>query len=188
MRRSLGLLAFLPVVLAGAGQAQGAAALRFNGDFRLRYEYTTRGNGAPNIDKEVVRLRAGITYPLREHLTVRARIATGSPGDPNSTDITLGQFVDDLAFSVDMASVELNRPRWGVLGGKFANPLLSTELVWDGDVNPQGLGGRVTVGKPGNFTGTLTALYFVVDQQAGDTGSDMAGGQFALKAKAGARW
>ncbi|MGH7548274.1 MAG: putative porin [Gemmatimonadales bacterium] len=188
MRRSLGLLAFLPAVLVGSGQAQSAPGVRFNGDFRLRYEYTTRGNGAPNIDKEVVRLRAGITYPLRGYLTVRARIATGSPGDPNSTDITLGQFVDDLAFSVDMASVELNRPRWGLLGGKFLNPLLSTELVWDGDVNPQGMAGRVTVGKPGNVTGTLTGLYFVVDQQANDTGSDMAGGQVALKAKPGARW
>jgi putative porin len=188
MGRSLSLLGFLLVFLVGAAGAQTAPGLRFNGDFRLRYEYTTRGNGAPNIDREVVRLRAGITYPLRDYLTVRARIATGSPGDPNSTDITLGQFVDDLAFSVDIASVELNRPRWGLLGGKFANPLLSTELVWDGDVNPQGLSGRVTVGKPGNVTGTLTALYFVVDQQAGDTGSDMTGGQFTLKANAGARW
>jgi len=188
VRRSLGLLAFLPAVLVGSGRAQSAPALRFNGDFRLRYEYTTRGNGAPNIDKEVVRLRAGLTYPLRDYLTIRARIATGSPGDPNSTDITLGQFVDDLAFSVDMASVELNRPRWGLMGGTFINPLLSTELVWDGDVNPQGLSGRVTVGKAGNVTGTLTTLYFVVDQQANDAGSDMAGGQFALKAKAGARW
>jgi len=186
--RSLGLLAFLVAVLVGSGQAQTAPGLRFNGDFRLRYEYTTRGNGAPNIDKEVVRFRAGITYPLRDYLTVRARIATGSPGDPNSTDITLGQFVDDLAFSVDLASVELNRPRWGLVGGKFINPLLSTELLWDGDVNPQGLSGRVTVGKAGNVTGTLTTLYFVVDQQAADTGSDMAGAQFALKAKAGARW
>ncbi|HEU5305466.1 MAG TPA: putative porin [Gemmatimonadales bacterium] len=188
MCRSLGVTACLAVFFAGSGQAQSAAALRFNGDFRLRYEYTTRGNGAPNIDKEVVRLRAGITYPLRDYLTVRARIATGSPGDPNSTDITLGQFVDDLAFSVDMASVELNRPRWGLMGGKFINPLLSTELVWDGDVNPQGLAGRVTAGKMGKVTGTLTGLYFVVDQQANDTGSDMAGGQLALKAKAGARW
>jgi hypothetical protein len=182
------LLALLAIGLAGAGQAQDPPRLRFGGDFRVRYEYTTRGNGAPNIDKEVVRLRAGITYPLREYLVVRARVATGSPGDPNSTDITLGQFVDDLAFSVDIASVELNRPHWGLVGGKFTNPLLSTELVWDGDVNPQGLGGRVTIGKAGQVTGTLTALYFIVDQQAGDSGSDMAGGQFVLKAKAGARW
>ncbi|MGH7614700.1 MAG: putative porin, partial [Gemmatimonadales bacterium] len=188
MRRVLGLLTFFPVVLVGSVHAQNAPVVRFNGDFRLRYEYTTRGNGAPNIDKEVVRLRAGITYPMRDYLTVRARIATGSPGDPNSTDITLGQFVDDLAFSIDLASVEVSRPRWGLIGGKFTNPFLTTELVWDGDVNPQGMVGRLKAGNEGNVTGTLTTLYFVIDQQAGDTGSDMAGGQVALKAKAGARW
>lgn len=44
------------------------------------------------------------------------------------------------------------------------------------------------MGKPGNVTGTLTALYFVLNQQVADSGSDMAGGQFALKAKAGAQW
>jgi len=170
------------------GQGQTPPALRFNGDFRVRYEHTSAGNGAPSLGREVVRFRLGVTYPLRQDLLVRARLATGDPGDPNSTDITLGKFVDDLALSLDIASLELTRPRWGLVAGKFSNPLLSTELVWDGDVNPQGMSGRVTLGKPGGVTGTLTALYFVVDQQVGDTGSDLAGAQFALKAKAGAQW
>ena len=192
MSRGLTGLVLLAGLCATAGQAQGASAaspaLRFSGDFRVRYEHTSAGNGAPSLGREVVRFRLGVTYPLREDLVVRARLATGDPGDPNSTDVTLGKFVDDLAFSLDLASVEVNRPRWGLVAGKFTNPLLSTELVWDGDVNPQGLSGRVTLGKPGGVTGTLTALYFVVDQQVGDTGSDMAGAQFALKAKAGAQW
>lgn len=174
---------------AGSAQSQSPPGLRWTGDFRVRYEYTTAGNGAPNVDKEVIRLRAGVSYALRDFLTVRARIATGSPGDPNSTDVTLGQFVDDLAFSLDIASVELNRPHWELFGGKFTNPFLTTELLWDGDVNPQGLGGRVMLGKrDGSVTGTLTTLYFVVDQQAGDSGSDMAGGQLALRAQAGPEW
>jgi putative porin len=188
VRRGLTGLAILAGFCATAGRAQSAPQLRFGGDFRVRYEYTTRGNGALNFDREVVRLRAGITYPLRPDLVVRARLATGDADDPNSTDVTLGSFVNDLAFSLDVASVELNRPRWGLVAGKFLNPLLSTELVWDGDVNPQGVSGRVTVGKSGGVTGTLTALYFVVNQQTADSGSDMAGGQFALRAKAGARW
>ena len=194
MTRALTGLTLVAGLWAGAGHAQGAPtpppppALRFSGDFRVRYEYNTRGNGAPNFDREVVRLRLGMTYPLRQDLVVRARLATGDAGDPNSTDVTLGSFVNDLSFSLDIASVELNRPRWGLVGGKFSNPLLSTELLWDGDVNPQGLGGRVTFGKPGGVTGTLTGLYFVVDQQVADTGSDMAGAQVAVRTKAGARW
>ncbi len=192
MSRGFSLLVAAGLCVAQAGQAQTSRqnppALRFGGDFRVRYEYTTRGNGALNFDREVVRLRAGITYPLRDYLVVRGRLATGDADDPNSTDITLGSFVNDLAFSLDIASVELNRPRWGLVAGKFTSPLLSTELVWDSDVNPQGLSGRVTLGKTGGVTGTLTALYFVVNQQTADSGSDMAGGQFALRARAGARW
>lgn len=188
MNKTLPLVVAAGLFAARPGQGQTPPALRFNGDFRVRFEHTSRGNSAPNLDREVVRLRIGITYPLREYVVVRGRLATGDPGDPNSTDVTLGKFVDDLAFSLDIASVELNRPRWGLVAGKFTNPLLSTELVWDGDVNPQGLSGRVTLGKPGGVTGTLTALYFVVDQQVADTGSDMAGAQFAVKAKAGAQW
>lgn len=188
MNKTFPLLLAAGLCLVRPGQGQAPPALRFNGDFRVRYEHTSKGNNAPNLDREVVRLRVGITYPLREYLVVRGRFATGDPGDPNSTDVTLGKFVDDFAVSLDLASVELNRPRWGLVAGKFTNPLLTTELVWDSDVNPQGMSGRVTLGKPGGVTGTLTGLYFVVDQQVGDSGSDMAGAQFALKAKAGAKW
>jgi len=188
MNQTFPLLVAAGLCVVRPAQGQTPPVLRFNGDFRVRYEYTTRGNSALNFDREVVRFRLGVTYPLREYLVVRGRLATGDPGDPNSTDVTLGKFVDDLALSLDIASVELHRPRWGLVAGKFTNPLLSTELVWDGDVNPQGMSGRVTLGKPGGVTGTLTALYFVVDQQVGDTGSDMAGAQVALRAKAGAQW
>jgi hypothetical protein len=194
MSRSLGFLVLLAVGSAGASHAQGAPSaespprLRFSGDFRLRYERTTAANGTPSTGKEVVRFRIGVTYPLREDLLVRARLATGSPGDPNSTDVTLGQFVDDLAVSLDLASVELSRQHWGVFGGKLVNPFLTTELLWDGDVNPPGVGGRLIVGNDGRFKGTLTTLYAVLDQQAGDSSSDMGGGQLALSASIGKGW
>lgn len=188
MRNVLGLLAFLQTAMVASGQAQDPPKLRFNGDFRVRYEYTTTGNGSLSLGREVVRLRAGITYPLRNDITVRARLATGDPGDPNSTDITLSTFVDDLAVSLDMASVEITRPRWAAFAGKFFNPLQYTELVWDGDVNPQGVAGRVIVGDKAKVSGTLTGLYFIVDQQANNLSSDMAGGQLTVSAPAGTAW
>jgi putative porin len=193
VNRRFSLLLCAGACLARAAVAQApvapAPALRFSGDFRVRYEHTTRGNGAAPLGREVVRFRLGLTYPLRPDVTVRARLATGSQEDPNSTDITVGDFVDDLVLSVDMASVELNRPRWGIFGGKFSNPVLSTELVWDGDVNPQGIGGRVTLGTPGRLTGTVTPFFFVIDQPTtGAQASYMGGGQFAVSTATGARW
>jgi putative porin len=186
--RTLELLGIIAALVIDAGDAQSQSKLRFGGDFRLRYEHTTDGNGVPSIGKEVVRLRAGLTYPLNDWTMIRARAATGAPGDPNSTDVTLGEFVDDLALSLDLATVELNRPHWGALGGKFNNPFLTTELVWDNDVNPAGLAGRLTLGGQNAFTAGLTAIYFVIDQQANRLGSDMRGGQLGVSVLAGEKW
>jgi hypothetical protein len=188
MRRVLGLLAILPVVTVASAQAQDPPRLRFNGDFRVRHEYTTSGNGSLSLSREVVRFRAGITYPVRDDITVRARLATGDPDDPNSTDVTLSSFLNDLAVSLDVASVEITRSRWAAFAGKFFNPLQYTELVWDGDVNPQGVSGRVMVGDRAKVSGTLTGIYFIVDQQANNLSSDMKGGQLTVNAPVGTKW
>jgi hypothetical protein len=174
--------------LSGPLAAQAASGLKFTGDFRVRYEYTTDGNGAAAFGREVGRFRLGMTYGLREDVVVRARLATGDPGDPNSTDVTLGSFVNDLAVSLDMASVEVTRPRWGVVGGKFANPFQTTELVWDGDVNPQGVAGHVTVGEKGSVTGTLTGLFFTIDPRTGNESSNMGGAQVTVSSPVRSNW
>lgn len=185
---SAAALCALQVTQAGAqasAQATPAPSVKFNGDFRVRYEYTSTGNGSLQLSREVVRLRAGLTYPLREDVTVRARLATGDPDDPNSTDVTLSSFVNDFAVSLDIASVEVSRPHWGATAGKFTNPFQYTELVWDGDVNPQGVSGRLILGDRAKVSGTLTGLYFIVDQQVNNLSSDMAGGQLAVNAPSG---
>ena len=191
MTRGMGWIVAVGVILPGVGGAQTPAPAppaptpKFNGDFRVRYEYTTAGNGSLALSREVVRLRAGVTYPLREDITVRARVATGDPDDPNSTDVTLSSFVNDFAVSLDIASIEVSRRHWGAMAGKFTNPFQYTELVWDGDVNPQGVGGRLMFGDRTKVSGTLTGLYFIVDQQVNNLSSDMAGGQFAVAAPSG---
>ena len=191
MKSSVGVL-FTTLVLAlpmGPLEAQAPSPLRFIGDFRVRYENTSQANGVLSTSKEVVRLRAGITYALRPDIAVRARVATGSGNDPNSTDITLSQFVNDFEMSLDLAAIELNRRHWGAVAGKFTNPLFApTELVWDGDVNPQGVGGRLTAGDPGRVAATLTGLYFIIDQQTGGLGSDMGGAQLTLRAAPDSDW
>ena len=73
MSRSIRLVAFLAIGLVGAGHAQTSSGPRFSGDFRVRYEHTTAGNGALSLGREVVRFRLGVTYPLRDDLIVRAR-------------------------------------------------------------------------------------------------------------------
>jgi len=188
--RGLTLVVLAAAFGAGIVRAQTptpAPAPRFTGDFRVRHEYTTAGTGSPALSREVVRVRAGIVYPFRGDMTVRARLATGEPDDPNSTDVTLSSFVNDLTVSLDIASIEVNRPRWGGVAGKFTNPFQYTELVWDGDVNPQGVSGRVNMGDRTKVSASITGLYFIVDQQANSQSSDMKGGQLSVNAPSG-RW
>ena len=49
-------------------------------------------------------------------------------------------------------------------------------------------GGRLKLGKSTGVTTSLTAMYFVVNQRADDSTSDMGGGQLTLSAAAGTRW
>ena len=179
------MAAGLFAVRPAAGQAP--AALRFSGDARVRYEHNTDVPVAPR-GREVVRFRLGATYALQEDITVRARLATGDPEDPNSTDITLSSFVNDLTFSLDLASIELNRPKFGAFAGKFTNPFLTTEMVWDADVNPQGAGGRLKLGKATGVTTSLTAMYFILNQRADDSTSDMGGAQIMVASAPGKNW
>jgi hypothetical protein len=190
MRNSpLAVFPFLALAAApSAIAAQEISGLKFSGDFRVRYEYTTEGNGAASLGREVGRFRLGMRYALRDDIVVRARLATGDPGDPNSADVTLGSFLNDLSVSLDMAAVEVSRARWALSAGKFANPFQTTELVWDGDVNPQGVAGRVMVGDPATITGTLTGLYFIVDPRTGNESSDMGGAQVTVTAPVADKW
>src|SRR5262245_42431822 len=121
----------------------------FSGDFRLRWERTSdqEVTAAPDIldprRRWVVRTRSDRTRQFGKVTNFGVRIATGQRGDPNSTDITLGDFADRLEMSFDRAYLELKGKRAFVTGGKFANPFTTSELVWDGDVNPQGVAGSI---------------------------------------------
>src|SRR3546814_16266803 len=65
-------------------------------------------------------------------------IATGDPDDPNSTDVTLGSFIDDFAVSLDQAWVRYRNGGFTAYAGKFPQAFQRTDQLWDGDVSPQG--------------------------------------------------
>ncbi|MGH7494830.1 MAG: putative porin [bacterium] len=161
--------------------------LNFAGDFRVRHEITTRqepGN-APDVlsetrNREVVRFRFGINRKINGLFNFGARLATGSPDDPNTTDITMGDFFNDLTISLDRAYMEMRYKNLFVTGGKFANPYLTTELVWDGDVNLQGFGVSYTFAGLGKITPKLTGVYSIIDEQTIRDDSYLKGGQVEL--------
>lgn len=165
-----------------------------SGDFRLRWERTTfqEPTTQPQIldprNRWVVRFRAGVTKQFGKLTNFGVRLATGSRTDPNSTDITLGDFADRLEISVDRAFLELKHKGAFLTGGKFANPFTTTELVWDGDVNPQGVAGSFARSGSHQVIPKLTGIFYVVDEQTINPDSFMVGGQGQVTIKPSSGW
>lgn len=147
------------------------------GDGRLRYESTSPGAGQRGRYREVLRARVSLDYAFSPRITLGARVVTGDPDDPNSSDVTLGDFMDDLQVGLDRAFVRYQGDSFLFFAGKFANPFRSRDLLWDGDVNPQGLAlSHHTIDREGFRLG-VTGAFFPVDHQAVGSDSYMAGAQ-----------
>lgn len=154
------------------------------GDFRLRFERTNNQEkgGLPDRleprKRGVVRFRLGVTKEFNELLGFGVRVTTGNPDDPNSTDVTLGNFLDDLNISLDRLYLGLTYKDFFLVGGKFPNPFLRTDLVWDGDVNPQGAAGSYRYAGYEIVVPKVSGIYFIVDEATiVERDSSMVGGQ-----------
>jgi hypothetical protein len=162
-----------------ANPPESQARLNVSGDFRLRYESNYGDADASDWDRGVLRARLGANYVVNDWLTVGGRLATGDPDDPNSTDVTLSNFADDLDISLDQAYAQFKFANATTWGGKFPLPFTRTDLVWDGDVNPQGIG--ACYGMPvGGGALRFSGLYFLVDQSISGPDSSMLGAQVGL--------
>lgn len=162
--------------------------LTVSGDFRLRYENNSSFGERPSWDVGVLRGRLAAQYKLDESWSLGARIATGDSDNPRSTDLTLSDFASDLEVSLDQAYVAFNRGNLFLTGGKFAKPFQSTELVWDGDVNPQGLAGRYDLVDRDGLSATVSGIYFIIDTPTLAERSDMWGSQLSLGMQPASAW
>jgi len=137
--------------------------LELYGDARLRYEYrggrtanntpvAPPGPGVAGIhdwqerQRERYRLRIGLRGVLLDDWFFGVRLETST--NPRSTNITFG---DDTsgngAFAKNSDGINVGQAYLGykgfkdvtLTGGKMPNPLITTSMVWDADINPEGL-------------------------------------------------
>jgi hypothetical protein len=135
--------------------------LELYGDARLRYEYRggrTAGDVAQPNDwierkRERYRLRIGLRGTLADDWFFGIRLETST--NPRSTNVT---FADDTSttsgttttfngpFAKNSDGINVGQAYLGykgfrditLTGGKMPNPLVTTLMVWDGDINPEG--------------------------------------------------
>lgn len=149
--------------------------LDVSGDLRVRQEWNF--GAARDRSRSVLRARLRAGYAVNDRLTIGTQLATGDPDDPNSTDVTLGNFVDDLNVSLDQAWIRYAHGGLTVQAGKFPQIFQRTDMVWDGDVSPQGLGASYVLDLGNGARLDARALYFVIDEASTARDSDMLGGQ-----------
>lgn len=175
-----------PTTAAAAAPSTPSALdrLKVTGDFRLRSQHDRSDDDARDRTSGQVRARLGATFAVNDLVTVGGRVVTGDNDDPNSSDVQLSNWGDDFTVSLDQAYVQLNFGDLKLYGGKFPQPFARTDLVWDGDVNPQGLG--ATYKHALGHGGALRAngLFFVVDERAGGSDSTMGGVQLGYDSTA----
>jgi hypothetical protein len=149
--------------------------LRVYGDFRLRQEADRELDGRDDRNRTRLRLRVGANYEIDDELLVGTRIVTGHRNDPNSSHITLGDAFDDLELSLDRAFLEYRPEALGgtsLTAGKFAHPFwlnpVYGELVWDADVQPEGIVARYRSPLAGFDAVEASLGGYIVNEEAGE--------------------
>ena len=155
--------------------------IKIKGDVRFR----TQADFADNKDnsagyelRQRIRARVGIEGKVNDEIYGGVRLVTGSD-DARSTNETMS---DDGIFAHPYARFDQYYIRWQpelpknigtakLWGGKFKNPMQKTELLFDGDITPDGMAVQYmsTPFELGNMPASLYSNlgYFWLDNDSG---------------------
>lgn len=100
-----------------------------------------------NLSEDRNRLRArarmGMKAKVTQGVEAGIRIATGSTSNPVSTNETLGDYGRSYDMQIDRGYLKYNSFAEDVvaIGGRFENPFYRTDLIWDNDLQFDGIAG-----------------------------------------------
>ena len=177
--------------------------IKISGDFRYRHEHIDReqvqGDGSigwrSGRDRDRIRARLMIEAMLNDEWNFVLRLATGQAdiiegdiyADPVSTNQTLTQGFTGKDFWLDLAYFDyhpVNIAGLNVLGGKIKNPFYKVgknQLVWDGDMNPEGVAGKYIM----SFSDTAALHFngggFWVSEESSSADTSLWGAQAYIK-------
>ncbi len=152
----------------GAEQDQAAThrwidSIDWTGDLRLRYEGIDEA-GEARRDRFRFRGRFGFASQLSDKVQFSARLAT-SDGDPVSTNLDFGNGFSSKDIAIDQVFVTWNALNdLDIAVGKMGRPWFragSNSLLWDSDLNPEGINATWSSGMLFASLGT-----FVVDERS----------------------
>ncbi|WP_018413448.1 putative porin [Methyloversatilis thermotolerans] len=124
----------------GAGNQDYPLATRFPAGVGMDAFGFPAGNTSEDVDRLRLRARLGILARINDTVSAGVRLATGNVSDRVSTNQTLGNNFNKYTFLVDRAYIKFDPVEWASFsGGRIPNPWFATDLVWDEDLNFDGV-------------------------------------------------
>jgi hypothetical protein len=172
----------LPRKIKDAAAPEWTRRIRFYGDIRLRYErdFFDKNNAdlfqpanpsqlmntRINQDRFKYRLRFGAEAQVNEKLDAVCLFATGNTSNPVSTNTILGDYLNKDNLVLNLAYLRYHPGEFlSVSGGRIPNPWYSASwLVWDDDLNFEGLALHFRQPITESFESFLTLGTFPLDQ------------------------
>jgi len=145
----ISLALIVPHFLSVAGDA--VDNLKFSGDMRLRYEYQDNQDKM-NRGRARFRLRFTVMTKIDDNWSLGFRLASGSNNDPTSTNQSMTDNFTQKSVWIDRAYAVYKQGAFTFTGGKMANPFVTTDIIWDSDINPEGVAEHWSFGKAGYIT------------------------------------
>lgn len=161
--------------------------VKISGDFRYRHDHEDKqdssGNWENGVDRERIRARLMLEAIINDEWDVAFRIASGNDKSPISTNQDLEDGFSKKDIWLDLAYFHWHPTAvdgLNVLGGKITNPFYrvgGNELIWDSDLNPEGLAGQLS--RPLSNTDRLffNAGGFWVDENSSGADTSLWGAQ-----------
>jgi hypothetical protein len=136
-----------------------------------------------------MRVRLGMLAKISETFGAGFRIATGS-GSPVSTNMTLGNSFRGSSLVLDRAYLKWDPQPWlSAMGGRMPNPWFwPTDLVWDEDLNFDGVAASLEPGLTERTTAFVTAGAFPLQTADGTPLTPRPRDKWLFGIQAGAEW
>lgn len=180
--------------------------LNWEGSLRLRAETDKFPEGNPSPfnykvangtklnntteDRNRLRVRAqlGVKAEINDWMTAGIRMTTGSMDDPISPNQTQEAASGKYTIGLDRAYMNAKIKPWlNVVGGRFANPWFSTDLMWDPDLAFDGIAASFTPTINDQLSGFVTVGAFPIDEIE-KSQTNLAKSKWMYGSQAGINW
>lgn len=139
--------------------------IKLSGDLRLRDDWTETENSTEARNRIRYRLRLNAKAKVNDDIDAVIRLASGSD-DPVSTNQTLDNGASSKALWVDRAYLKYSKNNYQITGGKSPVSFeAANNLIWDGDLNPEGFGATVALS---NQLDIITNAWILEEEKSDD--------------------